>query len=167
MTSTSSDTAVLRVALLKALPKILDYLPPLQGNAQVGCRVRVPIGNRTAIGLIVGIATSSELEPHVLRHCETVLDPEPLFSADMMAFLNWTARYYHHPLGDVIATALPARLRQGEPAGIPPTQLWFTLATPADIQTLRHRAPRQAELLDRLAQYPAWKPFTAVDWSDT
>jgi primosomal protein N' (replication factor Y) len=52
-----------------------------------------------------------------------LLDPQPLISAELLASLQWLARYYLHPLGEVLETALPAGLRtpralpqRGEPA---------------------------------------------------
>jgi primosomal protein N' (replication factor Y) len=42
-------------------------------------------------------------------------DPAPLLQGELLASLQWLAGYLHAPLGDVLATALPAVLRRGEP----------------------------------------------------
>ena len=115
-----SPEAVLRVAL--PLPRRFDYLPP-DGRSveasQVGCRVRVPFGNRELVGFIDDIgepdADAPALGERELRHALAVLDQEPLLHGELLATLRWAARYYHAPLGEVIATALPATLRRGDP----------------------------------------------------
>ncbi|HEV2606720.1 MAG TPA: primosomal protein N', partial [Xanthomonadaceae bacterium] len=112
-----SPEAVLRVALPLPLPRCFDYLPPVGRPVElslVGCRVRVPFGNRELIGCIDGIGEPDADAPE-LRHALAVLDQEPLLHGELLATLRWAARYYHAPLGEVIATALPAALRHGDP----------------------------------------------------
>ena len=37
-----------------------------------------------------------------------VMDPQPLFPAAMVPLFRWIADYYHHPIGEVIQSALPS-----------------------------------------------------------
>jgi primosomal protein N' (replication factor Y) len=108
---------VLRVALPLPLPRRFDYLPPngIEADTRlVGSRVRVPFGNRELVGCIDEIG-EPDVDAPELRHAIEVLDDEPLLHGELLATLRWTARYYHASLGDVIATALPASLRRGDP----------------------------------------------------
>ena len=41
---------------------------------------------------------------------------EPIFDPVTFDLLRWAAEYYHHPIGEVFAAALPASLRAGQPA---------------------------------------------------
>ncbi|MBV2208977.1 MAG: primosomal protein N' [Thermomonas sp.] len=111
-----SALSCLRVALPLPLPRLFDYLPPQGLNADavaVGQRVQVPFGNRTLCGLMVGHAQAApEL---ALKEALAVLDPEPLLQGELLASLRWLAGYLHAPLGEVLAAALPALLRRGEP----------------------------------------------------
>ena len=114
--------AVLRVALPLPMPRCFDYLPPANVRidpAQIGCRVRVPFGNRELVGVIDAVgatdADAPALDQRELKHALALLDDEPLLQGELLATLRWTARYYHAPLGEVIATALPATLRRGDP----------------------------------------------------
>ena len=45
-----------------------------------------------------------------LKEILDVLDPEPLFPESLVPFLEWMARYYIHPIGQVIQSALPGGL---------------------------------------------------------
>src|SRR5690606_35920024 len=70
-------------------------------------------GQREAVGIVAG---HGQAEPGVeLRAASELLDPGPLLRGELLASLQWLAGYLHAPLGEVLATALPAALRRGEP----------------------------------------------------
>ena len=87
-----------------------------------------------------------------------------------MELLEWAAQYYHHPLGEVIAAALPKLAREGA-ASRALTERWF--ATAAGIAALDanalKRAPRQRELLEALRRADGVdqrcaRPNSSSDW---
>ena len=107
---------LLVVAVPVPLRQLFDYLPPTrwQGPLPVpGCRVRVPFGRRHLVGLVVDVHEAATVERGRLRRVDEVLDISPVLIEADLELLRWAAGYYHHPLGEVIATALPAALRQG------------------------------------------------------
>lgn len=104
------------MALPLPLRQCFDFLVPQDGDQPVeGARVRVPFGRRRLTGVVVQVRASSDLPSHRLREIEAVLDAEPVFPPGMSAWLQWVARYYHHPIGEVLSTALPTALRRGRP----------------------------------------------------
>jgi primosomal protein N' (replication factor Y) len=141
---------VVKVAVAVPLSREFDYLPPAGGPVPApGCRVRVPFGRRQQIGLVLGHAADSALDPARLRRCSAVLDREPLLGNDALRLIRFTTDYYHHPIGEVVAAALPAILRHGkELHPVVETILATDLAASSDIEVLARRAPRQAELLE-------------------
>ena len=111
---------VYQVALPVPLPQLFDYLPPAGeavDPAAIGGRVRVPLGRREAVGVVAGVGPAED--PGALRAVVERLDAAPLFHGELLASLRWLARYLHAPLGEVLATALPARLRAGHPLPAP------------------------------------------------
>ena len=115
--SAASDTA-LRLALPVPLPRLFDYLPPsgtVADEGWIGCRVRVPFGRGDGeqVGVVVGLAPVTAETP--LKPALERLDATALLSGELFESLRWVAAYYHAPLGDVLATALPAALRGGQP----------------------------------------------------
>lgn len=149
---------ILRIAVPSPLYRTFDYLPPPDCDPallQPGMRVQAPFGRRNLVGFLVAVGVESEIDPAALRRVLAVLDHEPILPADLLTLMQWAQRYYHHPPGEVFATALPMLLRQGEPALLPTlSPLWRI--TPAgqnalaDTAALR-RAPTQRLLLDHLA----------------
>ena len=83
-----------------------------------GVRVKVPFGRGTAVGVVMAVVQGSRIASHRLKPVLSVLDKEPLFSADQLDLLQWASSYYQHPIGEVIASALPAPLRQGRTAQV-------------------------------------------------
>ena len=114
--------ALLQVAVPVPLPRLFDYLDLTEGRPvdPVGCRVRVPFGRRELTGVVVGQSTGPASEG--LRPLAAWLDSTPLLAGELLASLQWLARYTHAPIGEVLVTALPAQLRDGQPAA--DTQAW-------------------------------------------
>ena len=147
-------THLLQVALPLPLPRLFDYLPPPGhgvSEADIGRRVRVPFGRRELIGVIAGIGPADTGDGRELRPADALLDAAgPVLHGELLDSLRWLARYLHAPLGEVLATALPSTLRQGE--ALPDTGiiLWqLTEAGRTALPRLRagSRTRRLAELL--------------------
>lgn len=92
----------------------------------VGGRVKVPFRNKSLIGVVMALSDEVDVASDKLKAIDAVIDDAPIFSEQEMALLNWASRYYHEPIGNVVQTALPKRLREGasvEVAGVPAWQL--------------------------------------------
>jgi primosomal protein N' (replication factor Y) len=136
--------ALWRVVLDMPLRRPFDYLPPKDDPGKPimpGTRVRVPFGRQRLIGVVVGAAASSDIAPERLRPILEVLDAEPVLDPPMLALLNWAADYYHHPIGEVLAAALPKALRLGAAAAALTTR-W--VASPAGRAAAADGEPRRA-----------------------
>ncbi len=148
---------VLRVALDTPLRRLFDYLPPASTEAgefpAIGARVRVPFGRQRLIGVVLSTGDDSEVPPGKLKPILEVLDPKPVLDRAALELLTWAAQYYQHPIGEVIAGALPRALRFGAPAR-EVEERW--LATDAGAMASAagepRRAPRQRALLSLLLE---------------
>ncbi|MEZ5474966.1 MAG: primosomal protein N' [Steroidobacteraceae bacterium] len=150
---TSED--ILQVAVDVPLRRAFDYHPPAKAGRfppQLGVRVRVPFGRRRLIGVIVGITKRSDVPTEKLRQAIEVLDAEPVFDARLRKLLAFAADYYHHPLGEVIAAALPKLAREGA-AAVETVDCWFTTATgqQALADGALARARKQRAILEYIA----------------
>ena len=75
-----------------------------EGAIEPGRRVLVPLGRRTATGVVLGPAGSIRGE---LRDVLRVLDDEPLLPPDVLRLARWAAAHYLAPLGLAVRAALP------------------------------------------------------------
>ena len=153
-------TPVLRVALPVPLPRLFDYLPPAgmeAGAVAVGQRLLVPFGSREACGIVIG---HGHAEPGVeLRQAQALPDPEPQLRGELLASLQWLAGYLHAPIGEVLATALPAVLRRGEPAPDTTAYGWtLNEAGHTALPAMRSGKPK--------ARATLWASQRAEDWLD-
>jgi primosomal protein N' (replication factor Y) len=107
---------VAHVAVPSPLARHFDYLVPVAGSDPVpGARVRVPFGRRETVGIVLAVDSSSDLPRERLKPVGEVIDAEALLPPTLMELLVWAAAYYHHPIGDVVQSALPVLLRRGLP----------------------------------------------------
>lgn len=104
------------VALFNALDKTLHYLvpPALQERVRPGVRVLVPVGKRKAMGLVVHLAAEPPAlaGPVVFRPVLAAFDETPAIPPELLTLCSWLARYYLHPLGEVLQLAVPAGARK-------------------------------------------------------
>ncbi len=154
-------TNVFSVALDTPLRRCFDYLPPLctaiSGDLTPlpGMRVRVPFGRQQLTGIIVSIKEQSEVPSDKLKRILSVIDSQPVFDAQLLKLLSWTASYYHAPLGEVMATALPTALRgpTALQAKVPGWRITESGREAHDLGELK-RTPKQAKLLGELIAGP-------------
>lgn len=83
--------------------------PGMENRAAPGVRVRVPLGKRNVVGVVMGPASPPEEEIEVKEIIETLDPPEtPALPPDVLETLKWTADYYLAPPGEAVRAALPA-----------------------------------------------------------
>ncbi|PKD40236.1 primosomal protein N' [Methylomonas sp. Kb3] len=147
----TSGNLILKVAVPVPLDRLFDYLPPFGVNVselQAGVRVLVPFGKRQQVGILLAVADNSSVRMDKLKPATAVLDTQPLLADTDIQLLRWASRYYHHPIGEVLAAAFPVALRQGRPALLQ-HQPCFGLSPQGRLvspEQLR-RAPKQQALL--------------------
>ena len=159
------------------LRRWFEYLPP-SGQSDTdgfrpGTRVKVPFGGSVRTGVVLETANESEIEVGRLRRIAARLDDEPSIPPSLLRLLVWAADYYHHPIGEVVRTALPTGLRRARPAA-PAAGAW-RLTGKAGASSALPRAPRQAAVVaaleeaarqggepclaeTRLCTIPNWRP---------
>ena len=150
----SARKNILKVAVPAPLRTTFDYLPPAnQVQIGIGSRVLVPFGRRQSVGVVLGYAEDSDIAPSKLKRVKAVLDSQAVLLPGLLDLLQWTASYYHHPIGEAIQTALPVLLRRDRPAEVKKELAWALSneGRALDLTELK-RAPLQARLLEVLRQ---------------
>ena len=93
-----------------ALPIPLDRTFTYQVSSEMrllrGSRVIVPFRNEKLIGVVTELHSKAP-EDFEAKPVETVLDEEPLLSAQLLELAAWMAQYYLAPLGEVLRGMLP------------------------------------------------------------
>jgi len=122
-----------------------------------GMRVRVPFGRSERVAVVIEPASADGQET---RPIAAVLDAHPLLDAETLACLRWAAAYYHHPLGDVVFSALPKALRGTRDLQVDALALTEAGREAAEAGTAR--GARQRDALMALHEAGAPVPATAL-----
>ena len=140
---------IIQVALDTPLPRLFDYrVPEGQDIPPVGALVEVPFGRTRQIGVALGTTDSSRIETGKLRDLLRVLDDRPAISADILRLAQFCADYYHYPLGAILLSSLPPRLRRAAPFTTPAP--WLVVTEAGRLAAPPARAQAQRVLLDTL-----------------
>ena len=92
-------------------------IPESLAAPAIGARVLVPFRNRRQVGVVTALHESRPGTLPAGAECKpliSVLDSEPLVSAELLRLAEWIASYYLAPLGEVLRAMLPlgAQLRR-------------------------------------------------------
>jgi len=148
---------VLRCSVNAPIRRLLDYLPPVgwQQPVPVGTRLRVSLGNRRVVGVVLASIPRSESQVDTLKPADAVLYSQPLIDPLLLKLLGWTAEYYQHPPGEAMVLALAPRERRGEPpAPLGEPGLALNVRGRGLPDDALRRAPKQAALLALLRERP-------------
>ncbi len=157
---------LLRVAVPSPLYRLFDYRLPAGADpdrARPGVRVLVPFGRRQLVGVLIETTRETEIEGGRLKPALRLLDDAPTFDPALLAFIRDAARYYHHPTGEALATALPVLLRKPGGETRPPDWWRLTGAGAAIDPNSLARAPRQAHVVAALRAHASGLPRDALD----
>ncbi len=106
---------ILKVALDVPLDRLFDYASNGQ-PALLGQRALVPFGRKALVGIVIGSADETNIPAEKLKSVIKVFEDEPPIDAQTLNLIQFSADYYHYPLGQALLSILPARLKQIEPA---------------------------------------------------
>lgn len=142
-----------------------DYLIPeeLQGKVHPGMRVYVPFsrGNRRVEGIVLAVTDGSKYE--ALKPVLAVLDEQPVLTDEQIRLALFMRERFFCTVYDAVKAILPAGLwfnadgsRRVNDKTVEMARLSVPAEDAADLaDRIRHRSPRQAELLDLLCSFEA------------
>ncbi len=143
----------LLIAVPRPLHTLLTYAPPAPAETVLpGMRVSVPLGHGRSVGIVVAEAVTEQEESYTVKAVSKVLDSEPLLDESLLLLLQWAARYYHYPIGEVMFAALPTALRTGKAIPAQTAEPHWVAVHNDTANTHLERAKRQQELYRWLLQ---------------
>ncbi len=146
------DTYYIEAAVPAPLLRSFDYKVSAsmcqQALLKPGMRVRVPFGRRQLIAVVLQVKDRSDWPASQMKSVIDVLDRQPLLTEPVLKLLAWASDYYHYPIGEVMANALPKKLRLGAAMVLQYTQYYqITAEGLAKLATNDKRSHRQCALL--------------------
>ena len=77
----------------------------MEGRIAIGKRALVPFGRRKVTGYIIESIPATDITS--VKNIINLLDGEPLFDVQDLAFYRWISKYYMYPLGKTLKALLP------------------------------------------------------------
>jgi primosomal protein N' (replication factor Y) len=151
-----TNPSYVRVIIDRAIHRELDYAVPegLMNRVGVGSRVRVPFREKSALATVIAVTEQSEAKG--IRLIEAVVGEAPILSEQLLELGRWISAYYCCPMETVMRSLLPQVIRRAEVGW--KKQLFVQPGRKIDneeLEKLRKRAPRQAELLEAILRLEA------------
>ena len=148
-----SEPRYVRVVIDRAIHRELDYAVPetLAERVNIGSRLRVPFREKSALATVLAVLDQSDAEG--IRPIEAIVGEAPILTEPLLELAKWMAAYYCCPIETVIRSLLPQVVRKAEVGW--KKQLFVQPAgeiASEEIEKLRRRAPRQAELLEAITR---------------
>ncbi|MDD2914614.1 MAG: primosomal protein N' [Gallionella sp.] len=106
---------IVRVALDIPLPTLFDYTVAEGMAVGVGQRVVVPFGRRQIVGVVMERIAATDVPVERIKQVLRVLEDTVPLSAGLLDLLRFCSDYYRYPVGQVVLSALPIRLRFDKP----------------------------------------------------
>ena len=155
-------TNYVRVIIDRAIRRELDYIVPetFSDRIGVGSRVRVPFREKSALATVVAVPEHSEAKG--IRPIEAIIGDAPVLSEHLLELARWIGTYYCCPMETVMRSMLPQVIRRADVTW--KKQLFVQPVhhlDKGDVEKLRKRAPRQAELLEAISRLEA--PMRAAE----
>ncbi len=99
------------------LRKVFTYAvpPSLQNKIQIGQQVLAPFKRQILSGFVVSLPVQTEIKE--LKPLQDILEPQPVFSPQILKLTQWLSDYYFCSWGEALKASLPSEI-------IVKSQLW-------------------------------------------
>jgi len=172
--SIEKQNQYVEVAIPVPMRQLFTYQLPTKlqtPEIMIGERVIVPFGTRQVIGIVTNIETVCDVPANKLKAVLSRMDNQFNIDPCLLKFLMTCAKYYHHPIGDVLQQALPVLLRKIEPPKIVTPTLWLCTEDLNEqlMLALAKKAPKQFSLLQLIKSHQAisWVELRTLGYSKT
>ena len=131
--------------------KIPSDLIPI---AQVGLRVKVPLGNRSVVGVITSVHKRAIYDGDI-KFVSEIIDDVPVLTKNLWELISWISYYYVTPIGKVFNTALSINISKN----YSPQMNWYAKHIDSEnninILDLKKNAPKQFQVYKKIKNaYP-------------
>jgi len=139
---------IARIAIDVPLNTYFEYIADDVSVDDIGRRALLPFGRRLVVGVIVGVANQATDPKFKLKLVREILRDAPPLPPHILELARFCSAYYHHPLGQVLATLLPQRLRRTQALG-PMTEAGYNV-TEAGLAMVVDDVPQRAVVKRKL-----------------
>ena len=146
---------IVRVAVNRPIRQLFDYRVPDEFEVPLpGTLLRVPFGRTAVPAICVELVDTSHSKQ--LKSIQAIVGDRPALTTELLSMLRWASSYYHHPIGEVLFTALPPGRKQGRRVRTPKVQ---TAREPWQPEAAHAANPEQAHALAAITSAQGFRVF--------
>ena len=145
---------IVAVQPLAGFDKLLHYKVPesLRAAVRPGSLVRVPIVNRSHLGLVMEVDAVPDCPPEKLKAVSAIVHDFPALTTELIGLARWMHTYYAARMESVIEAMIPVAVRDGTRIKSEKYLSLVPPVTPDELAALTKKAPQQARLCQFLQQ---------------
>lgn len=84
----------IKAAVFSNFETLLTYKAADAGQDRIGCRVIVPLGSKTATGLVIEVSDEADIPAEKIKPIKSFLDDTPVISLKLIKLGLWISSYY-------------------------------------------------------------------------
>tara|TARA_B100000212_G_scaffold340218_1_gene320254 strand:+ start:7639 stop:9924 length:2286 start_codon:yes stop_codon:yes gene_type:complete len=148
------NNEIVAVWPLAGFEKTLHYKAAegMSRRIAVGTLVRVPVGRRFTLGVVVEKEADPDVEYSKLKMVSQVCYDQPILTPRLLELAGWMRSYYGAKREAVLETMIPGPIRQGMSAKRDKYVSVGKKLGQEELETLGRRAPKQRDLYDFVLQ---------------
>lgn len=152
----NSKDALVEVMPLAGIDMPLAYAIPsgVRGCMNVGALVRIPLQNRTCLGVVVRQGSEQKVPARKLKYVIDGLFNEPVLTPELIKLSRWMRSYYAASVESVLETMIPSAVRQEMSPKMHRLLSVRQILNDEELEALDKRAPKQAEVYRFVQQQP-------------
>lgn len=152
----NSKDALVEVMPLAGIDMPLAYAIPsgVRGCMNVGALVRIPLQNRTCLGVVVRQGSEQKVPAGKLKYVIDGLFNEPVLTPELIKLSRWMRSYYAASVESVLETMIPSAVRQEMSPKMHRLLSVRQILNDEELEALDKRAPKQAEVYRFVQQQP-------------
>lgn len=158
------SSGLVEVILLTGLDSQLVYRAgeALPRPLQPGDLVRVPLLNRTELGVVARHGTDQDVDASKIKNVLELVRDQAVLSNDLLKLAKWMHPYYAASMESILETMIPVAVRRGTKSKIKKFLRSVGPVEDAILEEMQKRAPKQAKLLQFLRDQIAPAPKVAL-----
>ena len=145
---------IVGVQPLAGFDKVLHYTVPegLRAEIRAGQLVRIPIMNRSHLGLVMEIDPVPDVPLARLKPLSGVVHEHPALTPDLVGLARWMQGYYAARMEGVLEAMIPGAVRDGARLKLEKVLEVARVLSPDELAALTRKAPKQAKVYEFLRQ---------------
>ena len=115
MSEVVSNSEIIEVQPFGGYDQALSYGVPksLISRIQIGCLVRISLGRRNTIGIVLSLTPKERPPVNKLKFITSLVQEQPVLNEELIRLARWMCTYYASSIDHVLEGMIPSAVKEG------------------------------------------------------